>query len=78
MRQGEIKKGDEKALEQILVMENDCVRMLGVWFKPGEKTAMRTHPDHVAYVFNDGKFMLAPSKEKNTRSRFYSRIRILV
>jgi len=49
---------------QILVMENDCVRMLDVQFKPGEKTGMHTHPDHVVYVFNDGKFKLPPSKGK--------------
>ena len=31
---------------------------------PGEKTPMHTHPNHVVYVFNDGKFKLIPSKGK--------------
>ncbi len=50
---------------QIIVMENDRVRVSDVQFKPGEKTPMHTHPDHVVYVFNDGKFKLIPSKGKH-------------
>ena len=49
---------------QIIVMENDRVRVSDVQFKPGEKTPMHTHPNHVVYVFNDGKFKLTPSKGK--------------
>lgn len=45
-------------------MENDRVRVVDVQFKPGEKTAMHTHPYHVVYVFSDGKLKLTLSKGK--------------
>ena len=35
-----------------MVMENDRVRVFEVRFKPGQKTVMHGHPDHVAYVFD--------------------------
>jgi quercetin dioxygenase-like cupin family protein len=41
-----------------LIMETDRVRVFDVWFKPGEKAAMHKHPDHVMYIFNDGKLKL--------------------
>jgi len=41
-----------------LIMENDRVRVFDVWFKPGEKAAMHKHPDHVMYIFTDGKLKL--------------------
>jgi quercetin dioxygenase-like cupin family protein len=41
-----------------LIMENDRVRVFDAWFKPGEKAAMHKHPDHVMYIFNDGKLKL--------------------
>ncbi|DAC72732.1 MAG TPA: cytoplasmic protein [Thermoplasmata archaeon] len=47
-----------------LLMENDRVRVFDARFKPGEKAAMHTHPDHIVYVFNDGKLKLSPSKGK--------------
>jgi quercetin dioxygenase-like cupin family protein len=47
-----------------LLMENDRVRVLDARFKPGEKAAMHMHPDHVIYIFNDGKLKLTPSKGK--------------
>jgi quercetin dioxygenase-like cupin family protein len=34
-----------------ILMENDRVRVFDVRFKPGQKTVMHGHPDHVAYVF---------------------------
>jgi quercetin dioxygenase-like cupin family protein len=46
------------------IMENDRVRVFDAWFKPGEKAAMHTHPDHVVYVLNGGKLKLTPSKGK--------------
>ena len=64
------KKGDEKNMEEMLdalqaapnvtklIMENDRVRVFDVWFKPGEKAAMHKHPDHVMYIFNDGKLKM--------------------
>jgi beta-alanine degradation protein BauB len=33
-----------------LVMENERVRVFDVQFKPGQKTVMHGHPDHVVYV----------------------------
>ena len=41
-----------------LIMENDRVRVFDVWFKPGEKAAMHKHPDHVMYIFNNGKLKM--------------------
>ena len=32
-----------------ILMENDRVRVFDVRFKPGQKTVMHGHPDHVAY-----------------------------
>ncbi len=37
------------------IMENDRVRVLNVYFKPGEKAALHHHPDHVVYVLKGGK-----------------------
>jgi len=54
-----------------MVMENDRVRVFEVRFKPGQKTVMHGHPDHVAYVlggftlnlkFPDGKSQDFPLK----------------
>jgi quercetin dioxygenase-like cupin family protein len=47
-----------------LIMENDRVRVFDLRFKPGEKAAMHRHPDHIVYIFNDGKLKLIPSKGK--------------
>jgi quercetin dioxygenase-like cupin family protein len=47
-----------------LLMENDRVRVLDVWFKPGEKAAMHSHPDHVIYVLTNGKMKITPQKGK--------------
>ena len=47
-----------------LIMENDRVRVFNVRFKPGEKAAMHTHPDHIVYTLNDGKLRLTPLKGK--------------
>ena len=41
-----------------LIMENNRVRVFDVWFKPGEKAAMHKHPDHVMYIFNNGKLKM--------------------
>jgi quercetin dioxygenase-like cupin family protein len=47
-----------------LLMENDRVRVFDVRFKPGEKAAMHMHPDHMVYIFNDGKLKLTPLNGK--------------
>ena len=38
-----------------LIMENERVRVFSVTFKPGQKTIMHSHPNHVVYVLKDGK-----------------------
>jgi beta-alanine degradation protein BauB len=38
-----------------LIMENERVRVLDVYFKPGDKAIMHHHPDHVIYVLKGGK-----------------------
>jgi beta-alanine degradation protein BauB len=38
-----------------LLMENDRVRVMDIKFKPGQKTVMHSHPDHVIYVLKDVK-----------------------
>ncbi len=52
-----------------VLLENDRVRVLDVHVKPGEKTAMHSHPANVIYSFNDAKtkFTLAGGKSQ-TRS----------
>jgi quercetin dioxygenase-like cupin family protein len=47
-----------------LIMENDRVRVIDARFKPGVKAAMHSHPDHVLYIFNDGKMKITPSNGK--------------
>jgi quercetin dioxygenase-like cupin family protein len=47
-----------------LIMENDRVRVFDALFKPHEKAAMHTHPDHVIYIFTDGKMRLTSPKGK--------------
>jgi quercetin dioxygenase-like cupin family protein len=44
-----------------LVLENDRVRVLDLFLKPGDKAAMHYHPDHVIYVLNGGKAKLTSS-----------------
>ena len=41
-----------------LIMENERVRVFGVKFKPGQKTIMHSHPDHVIYVLSGFKLSL--------------------
>ena len=43
------------------IMENDRVRVLEVLFKPGDKAAMHSHPDHVVYVLKGGKAKMTSS-----------------
>jgi quercetin dioxygenase-like cupin family protein len=42
-----------------LLFENERVRVFEVRFKPGERIAMHSHPDHVVYVLDDGKLKLS-------------------
>ena len=38
------------------ILENERVRVLEYRGKPGDKTAMHSHPDAVAYALTGGKF----------------------
>jgi beta-alanine degradation protein BauB len=42
-----------------LLFENERVRVFEVRFKPGERIAMHSHPDHVVYVLDNGKLKLS-------------------
>ena len=37
------------------VLENEKVRVLKIQIKPGEKTKMHSHPDHVVCILSDQK-----------------------
>ncbi len=39
-----------------VLLETKKVRVLDISYKPGEKTAMHTHPDGIAYYVTDSKF----------------------
>jgi quercetin dioxygenase-like cupin family protein len=41
-----------------LVFENDRVRVMQVTFKPGDKIAMHSHPDHVTTFLTEGTLRL--------------------
>ena len=41
-----------------VLLENERVRVFEVKFKPGQKTVMHAHPDHVIYVIKDGKLKI--------------------
>jgi len=42
-----------------LVFENDRVRVMEITFKPGDKIAMHSHPDHFVYVLSGGTLALS-------------------
>lgn len=48
-----------------LLLENDQVRVLSAKFKPGDKAAMHSHPDHVVYVLNGSKIKMTSDGETN-------------
>ncbi len=43
-----------------MILENDLVRVFDVRFKPGSKAKMHWHPNHVAYILEDGKLEITP------------------
>ncbi len=45
-----------------VILENDRVRVMEVRFKPGEKIAAHTHPDHVIVVTSAGKLAITNSE----------------
>jgi len=44
-----------------LVMENERVRVLDLFLRPGDKAVMHYHHDHVVYVLNGGTARLMSS-----------------
>ncbi len=50
--------------EYKLVFENDRARVMKATFKPGDKTPMHNHPDHIAYMLSGGKIKMTDSNGK--------------
>ena len=42
-----------------LLFENDEVRVCDIHFKPGDKFAMHSHPDHLLYILSPGTIKLS-------------------
>jgi quercetin dioxygenase-like cupin family protein len=50
-----------------MLLENDQVRVIRGYLKPGEKAAMHSHPDHVVFVAKGSTARLTdPSGKENT------------
>jgi len=54
-----------------VILNNERVRVMDVRMKPGEKTPMHSHPNHVIYSFTGGKtkFTLADGKTNTVTSK---------
>jgi quercetin dioxygenase-like cupin family protein len=54
-----------------VILDNKQVRVLDVRLKPGEKTPMHSHPNHVIYSLTGGtvKFTLADGKTETATMR---------
>ena len=50
------------------VLDNDKVRVLEFTVKPGEKTGMHSHPDHILYFLTDGKMKTTLSDGKTSET----------
>jgi len=44
------------------IFENKLVRVFDVRFKPGDKAEMHWHPNHLAYILEDGSLDIMPPK----------------
>ncbi len=55
-----------------LVFENERVRIMEVSFKPGEKIAQHSHPDHFGYILEAGKLKI--SKPDGTSSELDGKV----
>jgi len=42
------------------LFENKLVRVFEIRFKPGEKAEMHWHPNHLAYIFEEGSLVVTP------------------
>ena len=54
-----------------VILDNKQVRIMDVWIKPGEKTPVHSHPNHVIYSLAGGttKFTLADGKTETVTSK---------
>jgi beta-alanine degradation protein BauB len=43
-----------------LVMENNRIRVIEATFRPGEKVAEHSHPDHMIYMLSPGTLVIKP------------------
>ncbi len=48
-------------------LDNNKVRVLDVWLKPGDKVALHGHPDYVSYALSSGIAKFTDEKGKATR-----------
>jgi len=44
------------------IFENKLIRVFDIRFKPGDKAEMHWHPNHFAYIFEDGSLDVLPPK----------------
>lgn len=44
------------------LFENSVIRVFDVRFKPGDRADMHWHPNHFAYIFEDGSLEVSPPK----------------
>lgn len=51
-----------------VILENDRVRVLDFWVKPGQKVAMHSHPAHITYFITAGKLKTTLPDSKPTES----------
>jgi beta-alanine degradation protein BauB len=53
-------------------LNNDKVRVLDVWLKPGQKVPMHSHPDYIIYVLSGGVVKFTDDKGKETKVRVHA------
>ena len=51
-----------------LVFENERIRVMQVIFKPGEKIAPHSHPDHYVYALSAGKLKITKADNTSTEA----------
>ncbi len=44
------------------IFENKLIRVFEIRFKPGDKAEMHWHPNHFAYIFEDGSLEVVPPR----------------
>ena len=51
-----------------VILENDRVRVLDFWVKPGQKVAMHSHPAAITYFITGGKMKTTMTDGKTTET----------